>query len=261
MIALETATRVWVIAFNTFREAVRNKLLYAVLVVAVALIASGMAMGRLALDQSARILQDFGLFFLGLFGPVIAVLVGVNLLYDEVRRRTILVLLAKPVRRAEFVFGKYCGILLTLLVAVGVMAAALLVLLVASRVPLGVVHAQALLLAFVEVTIVAAVALFFSAFSTPYLSGLFAFGVFVLGRLQWQLVAFLPKLEPPALRSLVRGVAAILPELHLFDLTAQVVHDEPLGVASLLLTAGYGLTYAAMALVLAMVVFSRRDFL
>jgi len=252
--------RVWVIAVNTFREAVRNKLLYALVIVGVALIASGMAMGRLALDQSDRILQDFGLFFLGLFGPVIAVFVGVNLLYDEIQRRTILVLLAKPVRRAEFVLGKYCGILITLLVTVSMMGGSLIVLLLVGEVSLGPAHFQALGLAFVEVAVVAAVAIFFSAFSTPYLSGLFTFGVFVLGRLQGQLMGFLPRIEPPPLAGFLRVVGGLLPELHRFDMTARVVHDRPLSAASMLLTSGYGLTYATITLLLAMIVFARRDF-
>jgi len=253
--------RILAIALNTFREAVRNKILYALLGVAMVLIASGMAMGRLALDQEARILQDFGMFFLGLFGPVIAVFVGVNLLYDEIRRRTILVLLSKPVRRAELVLGKYFGILITLLVALVVMSAAWLLLLVLAAVPVGVVHAQALLYAFVEVMVVAAVAVFFSAFSTPYLSGVFTFGIFVLGRLQGQLTTFLPKVEPVALRWVAWVASWFLPELHRFDLTAEVAHARPVGAGTLLLTSTYGLTYAAIVLVLAVLIFNRRDFL
>jgi len=253
--------KVWVIALNTFREAVRNKLLYALLVIAVVLIASGMAMGRLALDQEARILQDFGMFFLGLFGPVIAVFVGVGLLYDEIRRRTILVLLAKPVRRAELVLGKYLGMGITLLVALGVMSAAWLFLLVLNEVPVSVVHAQVLLYAFVEVMVVAAVAVFFSAFSTPYLSGMFTFGIFVLGRLEGQLSGFLPKVEPAALRWLAWVTSWFLPELHRFDLTAEVAHARPVGLETLLLTSTYGVTWAAIVLVLAVLIFARRDFL
>ena len=110
--------KVWAIAVNTFREAVRNKILYALLLFALAMIVAGTFLGRLSLDQNVRIIQDFGLFSVTFFGMVIAVFVGVTLLYDEIQRRTIYVLLSKPIHRAEFVVGKYVGMLLTLLVQV-----------------------------------------------------------------------------------------------------------------------------------------------
>lgn len=257
---MNAAGRTLAIAMNTFREAVRNKILYALLVVALAMITSGVFLGRLALDQNIRIIQDFGLFFLTFFGMVIAVFVGVTLLHDEVSRRTLYVLLATPLGRAEFLLGKYVGMLILLAVQVGVMAAALVALLAHEGAPVGAVLLQAVALAYVELAVVTAVAVLFSSFSTPYLSGLFTFGVFVVGRVSGDLLMLLPAVEPASVRPVLRAVATLLPGLWRFDLTARVVHGQPIGADTFALTAAYGFTYVALVLCLAAAIFRRRDF-
>ena len=252
--------KAWAIAMNTFREAVRNKILYALLFFALGMIVVGMFMGRLSLDQNARIIQDIGLYCIALFGVVIAIFMGVNLLHEEIQRRTIFVLLSKPIHRGTFVVGKYLGMLLTLAVHVLVMGAAVAFLLWQEGSEVHIAFYQALGLAFVEILVVAAVAVVFSSFSTPYLSGLFTFGVFVLGRLQGDLVTHIPKLEPAAIRGLVSAVAAILPGLHRFDLTIQVIHNQAVAWSTVFWSVAYGVSYAAVVLTLAVLLFGRRDF-
>ena len=252
--------RIWAVAVNTFREAVRNKILYALLVAAVAVITSGVFLGRLALDQHIRIIQDFGLFFMTLFGMVIAVFVGVNLLYDEVRRRTAYVLLATPLRRTEFLLGKYAGMLLTIGVQVTVMAAVVLLLLWIEGAPLGAVLAQAMALAYAELAVITAVAVLFSSFSTPYLSGVFTLSIFVMGRLSGELIRLLPTLEPASLRPPLQAIASVLPQLWRFDYTARVVYGRPVSADTFGLTLLYAVTYSAIALAVAAFVFRRKDF-
>ena len=253
--------KVWAIAVNTFREAVRNKILYALLLFALAMIVAGTFLGRLSLDQNVRIIQDFGLFSVTFFGMVIAVFVGVTLLYDEIQRRTIYVLLSKPIHRAEFVVGKYVGMLLTLLVQVVAMGATITVVLALHGATVGVAHLQALSMAYVELAVVTAVAVFFSSFSTPYLSGFFTFGVFVIGRLGESLLAFLPKVEPALLRNALWAATRLVPDLHRFDLTARVVYDRPLAAGTVALLTAYGVSYIAVVLLVAVLLFRRRDFL
>lgn len=255
-----SVTRIWAVAANTFREAVRNKILYALLFVSVAMITSGVFLGRLALDQNIRIIQDFGLFFMTFFGMVIAVFLGVNMLYDEIERRTVYVLLATPLGRTEFLLGKYLGMLLTISVQVAIMAVVVVGLLWIEGAPITVVLGQAVFLAFAELAIVTAVALLFSSFSTPYLSGFFTFGVFVMGRLAGDLITLLPKLEPEQVRPPLRIIAGLLPQLWRFDFTARVVYGQAVGLWTFSLTLLYGISYAALTLVVAAYVFRRRDF-
>ena len=252
--------RIWAVAVNTFREAVRNKILYALLALAVAMIGSGVFLGQLALDQNIRIIQDFGLFFMTLFGMVIAVFVGVTLLYEEVQRRTVYVLLSSPLRRTEFLLGKYVGMLLTLGVMIAVMGAVVVLLLGLQGAPVGGVLLQAIALAYAELAVVTAVALLFSSFSTPYLSGFFTFGIFVMGRLSGDLLRLLPSLEPAYVRPPLRVVAGLLPQLWRFDFTARVVYGRPVGMDTFALTAMYAVTYSAVALALAAFIFRRKDF-
>lgn len=253
--------RIWAVAFNTFREAVRNKILYALLVLAIGMIGSGVFLGQLALDQNIRIIQDFGLFFMTVFGMVIAVFVGVTLLHEEVQRRTVYVLLATPLRRTEFLLGKYVGMLLTIGVQIVVMGGVVMLLLALHGAPVGGVLLQAIVLAFAELAVVTAVALLFSSFSTPYLSGFFTFGVFVMGRLSGDLVRLLPTLEPEYVRPPLRFIAGVLPQLWRFDFTARVVYGRPVGFDTLTLTLLYAATYSAIALTIAAFIFRRRDFI
>ena len=252
--------RIWAVAFNTFREAVRNKILYALLVLAIGMIGSGVFLGQLALDQNIRIIQDFGLFFMTVFGMVIAVFVGVTLLYEEVQRRTVYVLLSTPLRRTEFLLGKYLGMLLTIGVQIAVMGTVVVLLLWFQDAPIGGVLLQAIGLAFAELAVLTAVALLFSSFSTPYLSGFFTFGVFVMGRLSGDLLRLLPTLEPEYVRPPLRAIAGLLPQLWRFDFTARVVYGRPVDFDTLALTVLYAATYSAIALALASFIFRRRDF-
>lgn len=256
----QSPRRIWAVAVNTFRQAVRNKILYALLVLAIAMIGSGVFLGQLALDQNIRIIQDFGLFFMTLFGMVIAVFVGVTLLYEEVQQRTVYVLLSTPLRRTEFLLGKYVGMLLTIGVQIAVMGAAVIILLWFQDAPVGAVLFQAIFLAFTELAVLTAVALLFSSFSTPYLSGFFTFGVFVMGRLSGDLLRVLPNLEPEYARTPLRFIAGVLPQLWRFDFTSRVVYGRPVEFDTFALTCLYAVTYSAVALAVAAYIFRRRDF-
>ena len=123
---MRSAIRIWTIAMNTLREAVRNKLLYALLFFAVLLITAGVVLSALSYVESERILQDFGFAAIRLFSVAIAIFVGVSLIHREVERRTVYTILAKPLSRAEFLLGKYVGLVVTIWMQMAVMVAAFL---------------------------------------------------------------------------------------------------------------------------------------
>jgi len=259
-------TRVWAIARNTFREAVRNKILYSLLFFAVVLILSAVALSQLSVHEETRMTRDIGLYGVDMFGVIIAIFVGVNLLYKELDLKTVYTILSKPLRRWEFVLGKWLGMLLTLGVQVGVMGVVLAVTLALQDASLDVPMLKALWLLYVNVMVVTSVAVFFSSFSSPFLSGFFALGCFILGRSVPDMRALAHK-TGSVLGALMNGTTFVLPNLHLFYPSGAIigaeqvsVHGTMVGGDYLLSATAYGVGYSAVVLVMAMLIFRKRDF-
>ena len=176
-------SRIWAIALNTFREAARIRVLYGAIVVVVAANLLALVLGRLSLHEETRVAQDIGLAGISVFGALTAIVLGSLLLYTEVQRRTIHAIVSKPIARWEFVVGKYLGMALVLTVLVGLFGVAMAAMLTAQGDGLTAEVFKAVVLAWFEVLVVAAIAVFFSSFSSPFLSGIFALAMWVLGRL------------------------------------------------------------------------------
>lgn len=261
-------SRIWAVAINTFREAARSKVLYGVLVVVVGANLLAIVLGELSVDQGARVARDLGLAGISLFGALTAVYLGVALLYAEIQRRTVHAIVSKPIERWEFVLGKYGGMVLTLSVLVLLFAAAMAGLLAIQGVALTPAVAKAILLAWLEVMTVAAVAVFFSSFSTPFLSGIFAFAVFALGRLTpWMKDAIDNADAAPWMKTAARVALEVVPDLHLFSVSGRTldghhvsVHADFVSWSYLALAATYALLWIAGLLALASAIFQRRDF-
>ncbi len=258
--------RIFAIAGNTFREAVRNKILYSLLFFAVLLILSALALGSLSLHEEVRMTRDVGLFGIDLFGVLIAVFVGVNLLYKELDLKTVYTILPKPLHRWEFVFGKWLGMLLTLAVQVGVMAAVLAVALQLQDSHFDVAMAKAVWLLYLNVMVVTSIAVFFSAFSSPFLSGFFSLGCFIVGRAIPDIQALGNKMDGAA-KLLLEGGTSLFPNLHLFYPSGAIVgadvvsvHRDFVGADYMVSTTIYGVAYSLIVLLFAMFVFRKRDF-
>lgn len=267
-----TAGRVWAVALNTFREAVRNRVLYVLALFAVGLMAFSVVLGALSMHEELRIIKDLGLAGISLVGVVIALFLGVNLLSKELDRKTVYFVIPKPLRRWEFLLGKYVGQVLTLTVLVVLMATILALLLVAQGGSHGVVMVRAEVLVLVELALLTAVAMLFSSFSSPYLSAMLTAALWIIGRNRAELVAFATgnKLEGTALGTTLELVADVVPDFHALYVSGSQLPEEagsPLvSVHESFVSWGYvaeaglyGLGYAAVCLVLAMVLFSRRD--
>ena len=261
------------IAVNVFRESVRDKVLYNLVAFAVLLMGASYQLGQLTAGQDVKIIKDLGLAATAMFGLFIAVFIGIGLVSKEVERRSVYSLLAKPVRRSQLVFGKYCGLVLTLAVNVTMMAAALYAVLafmawgadpviVASwdAPALDPAILKALVLILVELMLVTAIAVFFSTFSTPMLSAALTFGLYVVGHFSADLRNFQQVVDSPLAARLARGLYWVLPNLAQFDIKADVVHGQPVAAGYLVLAITYALLYIAMLLLISSFIFSRRDF-
>lgn len=260
-------------AVNVFRESVRDKVLYNLVLFAVLLMGASYLIGQLTAGQDVKIIKDLGLAATSVFGLFIAIFIGIGLVSKEVEKRSIYSLLAKPLTRPQLVLGKYAGLLLTLAVNLSVMAIALYVVLgymswtagpgaakAWERPALDPLMLRAFVLTFEELSIVTAIALFFSTFSTPMLSAALTFGFFVAGRFSADLRNFDQAVSSPAAAWMAKAVYWVLPNLSSFDVRAQVVHGQPVTVGYLALMTGYGTVYVAALVCAAIVVFSRRDF-
>ena len=247
------------IALNTFREAVRDKVLYSLLFFALGLIAASVVLNRLAIGQQAKIVTDLGLASISIFGTLIAIFVGIGLVSKEIERRTIFTIVSKPVGRGHFLLGKYLGLVLTLAVEVGIMSACFLGMLAVYAPGSAGPATVAIGLIFLELCVITAVALLFSSFSTPFLSGLFTVAVWVIGRLTPDLREFGVK-AGGALRPITEALYLLLPNLGHFNVRAQVVHHIPIAPEMVAAVTTYGLVYVALVLVAATLIFERRDF-
>jgi ABC-type transport system involved in multi-copper enzyme maturation permease subunit len=261
------------IAINVFKESVRDKVLYSIVAFAVILIAVSYLLGQLTAGQDLKIIKDLGLASIATFGLLIAVFIGIGLVWKEVERRSIYSLLSKPIRRSEFILGKYFGLILTLLVNVAVMTAAFYAVLAYEGWTADPVNRQAwpappmdpallaaIALIVVELMLVTAIALFFSTFSSPFLSAVLTLGLWVIGHFNADLRNFEGVVESRAIAAVARGLYYVLPNFDAFDVKAQVVYGQPVGASYVLLTAVYGIVYLTLVLVGAVAIFSRRDF-
>ncbi len=261
------------IAVNVFRESVRDKVLYNLVLFAILMIGASYAIGQLTAGQDVKIIKDLGLAATSVFWLFIAVFIGIGLVSKEVERRSIYSLLAKPVERWQVVVGKYAGLVLTLVVNISVMAAALYVVLAYLQWGLDpqVERAwdaraldpallKAMYLIFVELALVTAIALLFSTFSTPILSAAFTFGLTIVGQYSTDLRNFQDVLDSRVAQAIARGMYWVLPNLGQFDIKSQVVHGQPVAARYLAGVSAYAALYIAFLLVVSSLVFSRRDF-
>ena len=247
------------IAFNTFRENLRDKLLYNLLVFALLMIGSSLLLMRLTLGEFHRLLLNVGLGSINIFGVLIAIFVGIGLVSKEIEKKTIYTIVSKPVARYQFLVGKYLGLTLTLFVNTLIMAGGLLLVLFAQDVPIESMLFKALGLIFMEFMVITAVALLCSTFTSATLSAIFTLATYVIGHLTADLKTLGEKMDE-GMRAVVTGLYYLLPNLERFNLKGNVIHHIEVSGTDLLLIVVYGLTYVAFLLMSASIIFQRRDF-
>jgi ABC-type transport system involved in multi-copper enzyme maturation permease subunit len=261
------------VAVAVFRESVRDRVFYNLVLFAVLLVGASILIGQLTAGQDVKIIKDLGLAATSLFGLFIAIFVGISLVSKEVDRRSVYPLVAKPIRRSEFIAGKYAGLLLTLLVNVVVMTVALYAVLfflsrgVSPRLQqawdapaLDPALLKAIALIYLNLAVVTAVAVFFSTYSSPLLSAVFTLGIYLVGQFNADLRRFDLIVDSPAAVALARACAYVLPDFARFDVKLAVVHGVPVSGAYVLATAAYAVAYIAALLFGAIMIFSKRDF-
>ncbi|HEY7181199.1 MAG TPA: ABC transporter permease subunit [Blastocatellia bacterium] len=251
------------IALNTFRESARDRALYNLALLAVLMIVAAVVMGRIAAGQETKIIIDLGLSSITVFGVLIAILLGIGLVSKEIENGAIANILSKPVRRSEFVLGKYFGLCLTLFASVAAPAAAIAIALIYAQG--GVAASQlrlwpAVWMIFLELAIVTAVALLFSCFSSPALSAMFALLIFLIGRWSPDLKLIAETSSSAVARAVSRALYHLLPNLANFNYVNETARGESAPWRMVAGNTAYAVFYIAAMLAAAALIFNRRDF-
>ena len=255
--------RIAAIAGNAFREAVRDRVLYNLVLFVLLLTGAAVFIGELSGGQERKIIVDLGLSAMLLFGVFISIFVGVGLVYKEIERRTVYTIFAKPVSRGEFLLGKYLGLCLTLLVNVVVMGGGVSLALVyvsGGIDPLVISIWPAILLIYVELMILTGVALLFSSFSSPALSALLTFFVFIIGHFSADLKSLATSLGGTSARWFFASLYYLLPNLANLSYITPAAHGQSASAGYISTAILYALLYIAVVLAGATLVFSRRNF-
>jgi len=250
--------RINAIALNTFREAIRHRILYLLLFFAVAMISFAQILSLLTVGSEEKIIKDFGLASIDVFGVLTAVFIGIGLVSQEIERRTVYTLLAKPLHRFEFVLGKYAGLAITLLVNTAVMTLWFFLALLVKGMFDGML-AVAVLLLFFQFLLITALAVLFSCLSTPILASVMTLALYVIGHLLWSLDLLGARLTTASGRLLCRVLYFVLPNLGNFDIKGEVVHGLSIGGTRLLWAAAYLVLYGSAVLWSACAVFERKE--
>ena len=256
-------TRIAAIARNAFREAVRDRVLYNLVFFVLLLTAAAIFLGELSGGQERKIIVDLGLSAMLLFGVFISIFVGVGLVYKEIERRTIYAIFSKPVGRGEFLVGKYLGLCLTLLVNVVVMGLGVsLALIYVSRGwdPLALTIWPAVMLIYVELMILTGVAMLFSAFSSPALSALLTFFIFIIGHFSTDLKSLATSMGTAPARWFFGALYYLLPNLSNFSYITPAAHGVRPPLALAITSIVYAVLYIAIILAAATLVLNRRNF-
>lgn len=251
--------RLWALASNTFREAVRDRVLYSILFFAVGIILLSLALEEITIGDQAKVVRSVAQGSIDVFGSIIAMFLGVSLVWKEIERKTVYTILSKPIPRWMFVLGKYLGLLLTLFVELAFLILVYVgLMLIQQSFPQPVVFLSFGTL-FVELGLLCAWATLFSTYSAPMTAAAFTLAVFVIGHLADDIWLYGSQAESPAVQSIAHTLYYALPNFSLFSLRTEAVHQLPIPWERVWPALGYGLAYTSAVLGVAMAVFQRRD--
>ncbi|MGO9269633.1 MAG: ATP-binding cassette domain-containing protein [Terriglobia bacterium] len=254
--------RVAAIALHTFKESVRDKVLYNLIVFALLLIAASILFGQISVGVEHIILVNLSLSAISVIGLVMAIFIGIGLVSKEIDRRTVHNILCKPVRRWEFIIGKYCGLLLTLTVNTAIMTAGFYAALLYQKRSLGqddLAALEAVYLILLELALVTGIALLFSCLSTPVLSAVYTFALFVIGNFLGDMRDFGDQSSAAGVRALTHALYYLLPNFSDFNVISRAAHGERLAPALLVANSLYALLYGAVLISGAVLIFEERE--
>jgi len=252
--------KIWLIALNTFRETVRDKLLYSLIIFAVLSIAASYLAGTVSLGQDVRVIENFGLTAMFVFLLIITIFIGTQLVYREIERRTIYLILPKPVNRETFYLGKFVGLCLTITVAGLIMGAMFIGLIYykAHYIPTSAVWA--ILFTILEMWFLTAIGLMFSSFTSPIASAVYTFCLVLIGHSSSTIWYIIKKAPNNYVKYALDVVYYGFPNLEKFNLRNEVAFNVTLAPTQYLSSLTYLIIYMAALLFFGLAIFRRNEF-
>lgn len=250
------------VALNTFREAVRDRVLYNLVFFALLMMAAAIFVGQISIGVEEMVIKSLGLSAISVIGLLIAVFIGVGLVYKEMDKRTLYALLAKPVRRWEFLLGKFGGLVLTLAVNTLAMAVGLFAALLYVKHHLESFDAVLLVAIYfilLKLMLVVALALLFSCYSTPLLAILYTSTFYIAGLFVEDIRTFHSTTTGTEANAALRALSYVLPNFENFNVMAAASHGRAIPAALILQNTAYAALYCTVVLLIAVAVFSRRN--
>lgn len=253
-------SRIWVIATNTFREAVRDRVLNSILFFAVILLGISLALREISIGDTEKVVRGVALGGVSFLGAIIAMFLGVGLVYKEIERKTIYTLASKPIPRWQLLLGKYLGLWITLAVEVALLTAFYTVIVGFQQgLPsLPIYVSMGMLM--VELSLLTAWATLFSTFAAPMTASAYTLSIYLIGHFADDLHLFAQKADPGPFKTLLEVLYRVLPNLETFNLRTEAVHGVAVRWSEIGWATAYGVGYTAAVLAVAMMVFERRDF-
>ncbi len=268
-------SKVFAIAFNTCREAIRNKILYILLLFAIIMIFSSLVLSELTIGQHDKVIKDIGLGTINIFSILIAIFVGINMIYNEMDKRSIYTIISKPIKRWHYVIGKYLGLLATIYIIITLMALVFFLLIAVSpKVQFSKYLFIPIIYNYLELMIITAIAVMFSTFSTPILSGMYTIILTIAGRLCDDLGREIVKIQAKLAAGkfqeaevtsvkikllIMKIVYKIIPNLEKFDVRSQVVHADIINVKFNPYLILYALVYSVFLLLIGILIFNNKN--
>jgi len=248
------------IALNTFKESIRDKVLYGLVVFGTIFIGASRILKPLTIGEELKITKDIGLASISFFGLLIAVFVGTRLVYQEMEKKTIYTIIPKPVERWQFLLGKYIGLVLVIATVVVIMTLWVFIVLFVTTGRFDSNLLLAISYIFLELMVVTAIALFFSTFTTYIASGIFIFMLYFVGHLTRDILVFAEKTSSKFIMIFSHIIYFFLPNLSNFNIKGEVVHNVPIDRSFLFFSLSYGLIYIIFLLLVSIIIFQQRDF-
>lgn len=251
--------RIIAIAINTFRESIRDKVLYVLLFFALSLIIGSKAIGWISIGQDIKIVKDLSLASISIFGALVAIFIGTNLVYKEIDKRTLYTIISQPLHRYEFVIGKYIGLVILIFCVVALMTiiSAIYVWTLGGKINIEYFIASFLIL--MKLLLVTAMAVLLSTLSSPILGAIMVFCFYVVGHATGVLRELPPTFEGTISKPVLEALYYVIPNFSNFDIRSEVVNDVPVAFSYIVYVTVYSLLYSSFFIYLAILMFQKKD--
>jgi len=248
-----------IIALNTYREIIRDRILYGLFVFAILLIGVSIALGQLSFAEQARISANFGFTAIHLSAIILSIFIGSTLVAREIDKKTILTLLVRPVSRLQFLLGKSLGLSLVILTAIAFLAIILVFVFMGVEMPINDIFFEALYGVMLEAILLLGVTVFFSTFCSPFMVVAFTIGFFLIGHWINSLKFFSGKSNSEEFQTMINVITTLIPDLERFNWRSHFIYSDIISTKELALASAYSILWFAFLIFFTSIIFSRRD--